>query len=162
MNNLVNLQTLFNNSLFRIPDYQRGYSWGTQQLEEFWSDLTSIFIKQKHYTGMISKRLIPLEELYTRKDKYKNEVWLAEAGYNVYEVVDGQQRLTTIIILINEILAYCKKNDIKEINGITLDELQEKYMFKVKAGAIVRTYKFGYTEDNPSDKYFKNKILEDP
>lgn len=162
MNNLVNLQTLFNNSLFRIPDYQRGYSWGTQQLEEFWSDLTSIFINQKHYTGMISKRLIPLSELYTRKDKYKNEVWLAEAGYNVYEVVDGQQRLTTIIILINEILAYCKKNDIKEINGITLDELQEKYMFKVKAGAIVRTYKFGYTEDNPSDKYFKNKILEDP
>ena len=42
MGDLLNLQQRFNECLFRIPDYQRGYSWGKEQLEEFWNDLTSL------------------------------------------------------------------------------------------------------------------------
>lgn len=61
MNDLTNLQKLFQDKLFRIPDYQRGYSWGEQQLEEFWDDLMSLRSGQRHYTGMIS-----LKKLRTR------------------------------------------------------------------------------------------------
>ena len=31
MNDLLSLTDLFNRSIFRIPDYQRGYSWGELQ-----------------------------------------------------------------------------------------------------------------------------------
>ena len=40
-NNLETLSELFNDKVFRIPDYQRGYAWGKQQLEDFWSDLNN-------------------------------------------------------------------------------------------------------------------------
>ena len=34
-NNLDSIQKLFNDRIFRIPDYQRGYSWNEQQLIDF-------------------------------------------------------------------------------------------------------------------------------
>lgn len=33
------LSLLFQNRLFRIPDYQRGYAWQQSQLIDFWDDL---------------------------------------------------------------------------------------------------------------------------
>lgn len=162
MNDLLSLQKIFNETIFRIPDYQRGYSWGNQQLEEFWSDLISLLAFQEHYTGMISLKKIEPSEIYRSTDKWKEEKWLVEAGSTVYEVVDGQQRLTTLIILINEIVSYCKNNDITELNSTLISEIEEKYLYKSKPNNIIRTYKFGYEEDNPSYKYFRHIILEEP
>jgi len=65
------------NALFRIPDYQRGYAWQERQWEEFWNDLVET--RDRHYTGAITV------------EKVKEA--------NVLEVVDGQQRLTTIALL---------------------------------------------------------------
>ena len=39
MNNVVPLDDLFRKRLFRVPDYQRGYSWEVRQVEEFLEDL---------------------------------------------------------------------------------------------------------------------------
>lgn len=39
MNNTKSLQELFNNRIFRVPDYQRGYAWEQQQVGEFLDDL---------------------------------------------------------------------------------------------------------------------------
>jgi len=39
---LQNLDTIFNSRVFRIPDYQRGYAWGDDQLKDFWDDLDSL------------------------------------------------------------------------------------------------------------------------
>ena len=162
MNDLLSLQKIFNEAIFRIPDYQRGYSWSTQQLEEFWSDLTSLLSFQDHYTGMISlKRLNPIE-IFKSVDKWNEEKWLIDAGFALYEVVDGQQRLTTLIILINEIVSYCKENNITELNSTLLSEIEEKYLYKSKPNNIIRTYKFGYEEDNPSYRYFRHVILGEP
>ena len=41
-NSLESIQKLFNEKIFRIPDYQRGYSWSEQQLTEFWEDVLNI------------------------------------------------------------------------------------------------------------------------
>ena len=35
-NDLQPLNNIFGSSLFRIPDYQRGYAWQKEQLEDFW------------------------------------------------------------------------------------------------------------------------------
>lgn len=39
---LTSLSDLFNNSIFRIPDYQRGYAWEDSQLNDFWEGLLNI------------------------------------------------------------------------------------------------------------------------
>ncbi len=38
----INLYKVFNLGFFRIPDYQRGYSWTDKQLTELWDDLDEI------------------------------------------------------------------------------------------------------------------------
>ena len=39
---LISLSTLFQNRLFRLPDYQRGYAWKKGQLVDFWEDLLNL------------------------------------------------------------------------------------------------------------------------
>lgn len=162
MNDLLSLQKIFNETIFRIPDYQRGYSWSNQQLEEFWSDLTSLLPFQDHYTGMISLKKLNPADILKSVNKWNEEKWLIDAGFTIYEIVDGQQRLTTLIILINEIVSYCKENGITELNSTLLSEIEEKYLYKSKPNNIIRTYKFGYEEDNPSYQYFRHVILGEP
>ena len=106
MNNLTSLSKLFDKRIFRIPDYQRGYAWQMPQLVDFWEDLVNLAEDRYHYTGMLSlKRL--------KSSAYKDwneERWLIDSSdYEAYHIVDGQQRLTTFIILVNSIvcLAVC-------------------------------------------------------
>lgn len=53
-NELQPLSLLFQNRLFRIPDYQRGYAWLQQQLVDFWDDLVNLQTDRYHYTGLLS------------------------------------------------------------------------------------------------------------
>ena len=169
MNELLSLTALFERSIFRIPDYQRGYSWGNLQLEEFWSDVLNLLPNRDHYTGMIS--LKKLDKNYTNDEKWNDERWLLDNwNYNAYHIVDGQQRLTTFIILINEIVNFYKQlypnkkeNEIF-INSIPLTKIIEDYLVIVKPDSddIIKSFKFGYEVDNPSYEYFKHKILGEP
>jgi uncharacterized protein with ParB-like and HNH nuclease domain len=52
--NLKTLSEIFNDKIFRIPDYQRGYSWGVDELEDLWRDIDNLPSGKSHYTGMIS------------------------------------------------------------------------------------------------------------
>lgn len=169
MNDLLSLTDLFNRKIFRIPDYQRGYSWESLQLEEFWSDILNLLPDREHYTGMIS--LKKLDKAYTDNEKWNDERWLLDNwNYEAYHVVDGQQRLTTFIILINEIVSFYKRiNPDKElnqifINSIPLSKIQEDFLAisKPDAADIIKTFKFGYEVDNPSYEFFKHKILGEP
>ena len=55
-NELQSLSQLFQNRLFRIPDYQRGYAWQQQQLVDFWDDLVNLHPDRYHYTGLLSEK----------------------------------------------------------------------------------------------------------
>ena len=169
MNDLLSLTDLFNRAIFRIPDYQRGYSWEKLQLEEFWSDILNLLPNREHYTGMIS--LKKLDREYTSDEKWNDERWLLDNwNYNAYHVVDGQQRLTTFVILINEIVSFYKRiNPNKEmnqifINSIPLNKIEEDFLVITKPDSadIIKTFKFGYEADNPSYEFFKHKILGEP
>jgi uncharacterized protein with ParB-like and HNH nuclease domain len=160
------LDSLFKEKIFRIPDYQRGYAWQRQQLKDFWEDLINLSDNRSHYTGVLTLNQIPSSEIATNTKEY----WLVEDhSYQVYHVVDGQQRLATFIIFLQAFVDFMKtlpENQAKTDADIYITEslnvaaLKDRYLFKIKpTGDKFRTYKFGYTEDNPSYNYLRFRIL---
>ena len=157
MNNLISLSKLFDKRIFRIPDYQRGYAWQLPQLSDFWDDLWNLSEDRYHYTGMLSLKKL-------KSDVYKNwteEKWLIDQNdYEAFHVVDGQQRLTTFIILVNAIVNLAEKQGIEYLNNNELSEIKTRYIVEYqRPKRILKAYKFGYEKDNPSFEYLRYSIL---
>ena len=100
---LLSLSEIFNNKIFRIPDFQRGYSWEERQLDDFWEDIQNLSPNKIHYIGLLTVEPINANEV-SNIEKWKDDLWLLKKGLSAYYVIDGQQRLTTLIILLHEIL----------------------------------------------------------
>lgn len=147
---LLSLTEIFNEKFFRIPDFQRGYSWQDKQLEDFWEDLCNLSNDRLHYTGLLTVEPMP-ETNIADEDK-----WLCTKGLKAYYLIDGQQRLTTSVILINEILG--RIDDHEGINFAPKQSWINKFLYN-SYGDHYKSYVFGYEKDNPSDEFFKTKIL---
>ncbi len=165
---LEDLNEVFTNRLFRIPDYQRGYAWeAKKQLKDFWDDLINIPVGRTHYTGMLSIKGVPESEW----SKWNNEAWLIKGKKHIpFYVVDGQQRLTTFVIFIQSIVNLIKtlpsntnkSADEIDIGAFGLKEIIQKYLVENKRNDIIKAYKFGYATDNPSFLFLKHRILGEP
>ncbi len=83
-----------------IPDYQRGYRWEEREVTQLLSDLYE-FMTQHHYQQEFYclQPLVVVERTVESLDSLPESV--NEEGAVVYEVVDGQQRLTTLFLLIH-------------------------------------------------------------
>jgi hypothetical protein len=85
------LQGLFADRVFRIPHYQRFYSWKRKQREDLFGDLRKLIQTaedQHHFMATI----------VCHKTAEINSIGTAQ--YRLYDVVDGQQRLTTLILML--------------------------------------------------------------
>ena len=78
---------------FLIPDYQRPYAWGETECQTLWDDIFSFAIPDEGRTEFDSNSEYFLGPIVT----FKNSV-------SKMEVIDGQQRLTTIYILIKALI----------------------------------------------------------
>ena len=159
MNDLVSLSQLFDKRIYRIPDYQRGYAWTISQLEDFWEDLNNLSEERYHYTGMLSLKQLD-KSIW---EKWEEENWiLRDKGYSAFHVVDGQQRLTTFIILVSSIIRFAKSNKIEYLNGDDLDDIKSRYIVEYKKPErINKAFKFGYESDNPSFEFLRYNVLEE-
>ena len=70
---------------YYIPEYQRGYRWEETQVLDLLQDLYAFFI------GDTKGQFYCLQPIVVKKKQMNDELW--------YEVIDGQQRLTTIRII---------------------------------------------------------------
>ena len=166
-NELQPLSLLFQNRLFRIPDYQRGYAWQQSQLADFWDDLINLQQDRYHYTGLLSLKLLGRKET---KD-WGSDLWMVDKGFKACHIVDGQQRLTTFVILLNEIICFVreldenkgKKDDEIVLGYDTLKDVVAKYIYQSRPPMNqITTYLFGYEVDNPSADYLRYKIFGEP
>lgn len=83
-----------------IPDYQRGYRWGEREVTQLLSDLYE-FMNQ-HLSQQDFYCLQPLVVVERKAESLVSlPEHVKEEGTVVYEVVDGQQRLTTLFLLIH-------------------------------------------------------------
>lgn len=153
---LLSLSEIFNNKIFRIPDFQRGYSWEERQLEDFWEDIQNLSPNKIHYIGLLTVEPIKESDI-SNIEKWKDDLWLFKKGLSAYYVIDGQQRLTTLIILLHEILRTF--SDDEGINYGQKSEWIDRFLYR-SYDSIYKSFVFGYEKDNPSDEYFKTKILE--
>jgi uncharacterized protein with ParB-like and HNH nuclease domain len=154
MSQLKSLSEIFEHRLIRIPDYQRGFAWNKHQLNDFWEDLLQLGEDRVHYTGVIT--LEPAsKENYQR---WEDDLWLIEGkGYKPYYVVDGQQRLTTSMILIQAILETVDDNT--ELNYQLPENIRQQYVLQTAPDGLRRSFLFGYEKDNPSDEYLRTQIF---
>lgn len=87
---------LTGSKLFDIPVYQRSYAWEEDNLKDLWEDLYYLDRDKEHFFGTV-----------LLKDSGKSTL-VEFLPHTRYDVIDGQQRLTTSLILLKEILTQMK------------------------------------------------------
>lgn len=160
-NSLHNILEIFDGSIIRIPAFQRGYSWEEKQLSDLWKDIMNLevnFDTKYHFTGVLV-----FEELDELSPAWKEEMKvnsLDSLKRKPYSLIDGQQRITSVIILIYVLL--------QEIHPHTLETKMNIYDKDELLSRIIRIknvdgnrYLFGYEIDTPSHQFLINRIFED-
>lgn len=98
----LKVSSLLTGRLFRIPEYQRAYAWGKRQRSDLFNDILDVKRSgREHFMATVvalarDNRLIGADE------------------YRTVEIVDGQQRLTTIVILLKAIEKAIDHEDSKQ------------------------------------------------
>lgn len=82
------------NEKIEVPAYQRRFSWKEEHFEDLWNDLDSLDGGEKHFFGTI----VFMSDTHVQGETHK------------LEVVDGQQRITTISILLCSLRDFLKDN----------------------------------------------------
>lgn len=103
-------EILNGNKQFLIPVYQRYYSWDIEQCTRLWNDIVEMQKKGKvgHFVGSIvniAEQAMP-------------------TGVQKYMIIDGQQRMTTLSLLLLALRDYAIKNpDDTTINARRIDNM---------------------------------------
>ena len=97
----VTLPELFAGTLFRVPDYQRGYAWSQRQLQDLWSDLALLDDRTQHFMGMVV-----VEPHDDSPRHHRREM----RSYRVLQIIDGQQRLTSLVLLMGAIVRHMESH----------------------------------------------------
>ena len=161
-----NIGMLFSDkkSDFLIPDYQRPYAWEKEECQTLWNDIFEFAFPDDDSTKFNSDDEYYLGPIVT----FKNEK-------GKLEIIDGQQRLTTLMLLLRAF--YDKFESMKDIQSIKTREFIERCIWKtdefgtpdkdkLKIDSEVATdndkdeflqiLKTGIVEKNQNSKYAQN------
>ncbi|GAA7130957.1 hypothetical protein HpBGD38_14240 [Helicobacter pylori] len=153
---LLNLDGVIEKGVFEIPSYQRGYAWQIRQLEDFWNDLEHVskLGNQFHYMHSLTLR------------ESENEF-----ESSAFEIIDGQQRLATSLILLG-LLAKITQNKDPKYSLINLEPilsykyygLSEAFRAITEEEKDLEAFKTSFYAKNLIDAYafFKEKISDTP
>ena len=178
----ANINDLFGNNVqYRIPLFQRKYVWDNDQWIPLWMDIIDKSVRnegrvednrQKHFTGSIVIRPLTTGPAEVQK----------------YEIIDGQQRLTTFQIILCVLRDICRSGnpDIAEAidryiqnkalvedtsvslllpEGATNEQDQSDEKYKLVPNEVDRESLHSVIDgtgypSNPAYTYFKSKVME--
>ncbi|GAA7398945.1 DUF262 domain-containing protein [Helicobacter pylori] len=161
---LLDLDGVIGKGVFEIPSYQRGYAWQMKQLEDFWNDLEHVSKLENKFHYMHSLTLRKSDDDFGDID---------------FEIIDGQQRLATSLILLG-LLAKTTKNEnyslanLKSIlsynfyyhdigeafRAITEEEDLEKFKTSFYAKNLISAYEFFKEKTSNITNPTLNKLLD--
>ena len=135
---------LFGNGLtYNIPRFQRDYSWTDVEWDELWLDIqeaTKPEGESAHYMGYLV--------LQTQNDK-------------TFDVIDGQQRLTTLSIIVLAILRNLKRlveaGQDPERNQQRLDQIRSSYIGYLDPVTLVAASKLTLNRNN--NDYYQTYLV---
>ncbi|MDU9789131.1 DUF262 domain-containing protein [Helicobacter pylori] len=153
---LLNLDGVIEKGVFEIPSYQRGYAWQERQLKDFWNDLEHVSKLGDKFHYMHSLTLRELENDFES---------------NAFEIIDGQQRLATSLILLG-LLAKTTQNKDPKYSLINLEPilsykyygLSEAFRAITEEEKDLERFQTSFYAKNLIDAYafFQEKISETP
>ncbi|GAA8924345.1 DUF262 domain-containing protein [Helicobacter pylori] len=153
---LLDLDGVMEKGVFEIPSYQRGYAWRERQLEDFWNDLEHVSKLGDKFHYMHSLTLRELE------NEFEN---------SAFEIIDGQQRLATSLILLG-LLAKTTQNKYPKYSLINLEPilpykyygLSEAFRAITEEEKDLEAFKTSFYAKNLIEAYtfFKEKISDTP
>jgi len=129
-------------NIYKVPLFQRDYSWTEENWDDLWLDIDTARVeKSKHYMGSLV--------LMKKKPKY-------------YEIIDGQQRITTLSIvalscikIINEL---ADRGIDKEDNLKRKNILLERFIGYSSASSLKVINKLKLNEDN--DPFYSSYLIQ--
>lgn len=132
-----------NGLTYRIPRFQRDYSWTEEEWEDLWMDLLGTIKpggEPAHYMGYLV--------LQSENDK-------------VFDVIDGQQRLTTMTLIALAVLKNIQRliDEKKDAdrNKQRLDQIRQTYIGYLDPVTLVSRSKLTLNRNN--DTYFQSYIV---
>ena len=141
----LNIKSIFKNDdvRYRIPDYQRRYSWQDEQLDALWGDLFEAY-KNKVDCYFLGSIVV-----------VKNGVF--------YDLIDGQQRLTTLTIMTSVLNSTypdieCLNPDDPEDDANTIDKETFQHCLFVKPSKGTERLVLQTASEYGSD--FSNNIIK--
>ncbi len=139
---LLNLDGVMEKGVFEIPSYQRGYAWQERQLKDFWNDLEHVSKLGNQFHYMHSLTLRELE------NEFEN---------SAFEIIDGQQRLATSLILLG-LLAKTTQNKDPKYSLINLEPILSYKYYGLREAFRAITEEENDLEAFKTSFYAKNLI----
>lgn len=143
MEHLQTVQQIFSARFLRVPDYQRGYSWERKHWDDLLEDLDLLETGSEHYTGTLV-----LHEVDSSRSIMDEE----GRAHGVYDIVDGQQRLTTIVILLDAI-----RRELRQ-GSLLADGIKKTY---VLARDLEGQFQPKLTLNRDTHSFFERNIIAD-
>lgn len=135
---------------YKVPKYQRDYSWEYTEHQELWQDILGVLEKednQEHYMGFL---------VFQKQGRSTTH----------FDIIDGQQRIATLSILILGILKLLKefidKGDRPEDNRTRMDSIRSTYIGTLDTVTLQSDTKITLNRNN--DSFYKSYLvpLEEP
>ncbi len=132
--NITFRQLLGNGLTYRVPRFQRDYSWGSDEWDDLWQDIVGLFeddSEPAHYLGYLV---------------------LQSSGSNQFDIIDGQQRITTLSVMIlaglSHLEALVNLGLDAENNRQRKDELYRNYIGFIDPETLVPQSKLALNRHN--------------
>ena len=158
----IKVLDIFKNSEYEVPIYQRNYAWGKDEIEQLIKDIYESKFNSDNQSYYLGNLIVNRIETDT------------------YEVIDGQQRLTTLFLLLsylnlvtkNSLRFEAREKSNRTLNAIrNIKDKEEEFTSDVLySNEIVKGYSYiknyfesGYKEDinskNKNSSEFKNEFI---
>ena len=136
-------QLMGNGLSYRVPQFQRDYSWGTDEWDDLWQDMVELFGEDPepaHYMGYLV---------------------LQSSDNRAFDIIDGQQRMTTLSLLMLAAVAHLKDlatpNDPNDPQHRRAEQLRNNYIGYLDPVTLVPRSKLTLNRHN--DRFYQNYLV---